>query len=362
MLSYVSQFEHLECEEAETVSRSLPIWCSWGDNPGVVQNLLDDSQTMNCCCIRWLKHKRWLAVLLLAILFLLPQLHIWKHSLRVTAESCAADCEGGIQASFWWVMPSSLVTVLKPHHLPTICVGNPVWHHLLKVTGNGCRSDKSQKWKTDFILFTLTPEVLHGYRHCSFLDWWNYKIFRLQMAVDVLCQLEKKLPMFKIIYIWMFCVGQFIIQKWSGGTIRSHVCPVLCCILLLCVLIVTRQAFLSAVPPVCGAATLCQWCNSCGMFSASLPPMPEIVPASLWTRKDLKDFKNSLRKSKENVITVSSLATATVSCPSYVFAGRSYTRLVPLALLWSISLFCLLLTSLLFWFLGKDYLLSARLW
>ena len=187
MLSYVSQFGHLECEEAETVSRSLPIWCSWGDNPGVVQNLLDDSQTMNCCCIRWLKHKRWLAVLLLAILFLLPQLSIWKHSLRVTAESCAADCEGGIQASFWWVMPSSLVTVLKPHHLPTICVGNPVWHHLLKVTGNGCRSDKSQKWKTDFILFTLTPEVLHGYRHCSFLDWWNYKIFRLQMAVDVLC-------------------------------------------------------------------------------------------------------------------------------------------------------------------------------
>ena len=66
------------------------------------------------------KHKRWLAVLLLAILFLLlllPQVHIWKHSLKVTAESCAADCEGGIQASFWWVMPSSLIMLLCSNHI-----------------------------------------------------------------------------------------------------------------------------------------------------------------------------------------------------------------------------------------------------
>lgn len=41
--------------------------------------------------------------------------------------------------------------------------------------------------------------------------------------------------------------------------------------------------------------------------------MPKIVPASLWTRKDLKEFKNGLRKSKENVISVPSLGTATVS-------------------------------------------------
>ena len=50
------------------------------------------------------------------------------------------------------------------------------------------------------------------------------------------------------------------------------------------------------------------------MISASVSPMPEIVPASLWTRKDLREFKNSLRKCKENVLSVSSLAIATVSC------------------------------------------------
>lgn len=49
------------------------------------------------------------------------------------------------------------------------------------------------------------------------------------------------------------------------------------------------------------------------MFAASVPPLPKIIPASLWTRKDLKEFKNGLRKSKENVITIASLATATVS-------------------------------------------------
>lgn len=58
-----------------------------------------------------------------------------------------------------------------------------------------------------FLLFTLTPEVLHGCRHCSFLDWRNYKISRLQMAVDVLCQLEKNVPMFKIIYVECFVLA-----------------------------------------------------------------------------------------------------------------------------------------------------------
>ncbi|XP_076442983.1 Golgi resident protein GCP60-like [Babylonia areolata] len=53
------------------------------------------------------------------------------------------------------------------------------------------------------------------------------------------------------------------------------------------------------------------------VLDAELPPMPEIVPASMWTRKDTKDFKNSLRKSKENMITVSSLATATVRVPTH---------------------------------------------
>lgn len=40
--------------------------------------------------------------------------------------------------------------------------------------------------------------------------------------------------------------------------------------------------------------------------------MPKIVPASLWTRKDLKEFKDGLRSSKENVVRIGSLATATV--------------------------------------------------
>ncbi|KAK7492370.1 hypothetical protein BaRGS_00016467 [Batillaria attramentaria] len=48
-------------------------------------------------------------------------------------------------------------------------------------------------------------------------------------------------------------------------------------------------------------------------LATPLPPMPKLVPASLWTRKDIKEFKNGLRKCKENVISISSLATATVS-------------------------------------------------
>ena len=37
------------------------------------------------------------------------------------------------------------------------------------------------------------------------------------------------------------------------------------------------------------------------------------MPASFWTRKDVSEFKNSVRHIKENVIKISSLATATVS-------------------------------------------------
>ena len=45
--------------------------------------------------------------------------------------------------------------------------------------------------------------------------------------------------------------------------------------------------------------------------SVQLPPL---VPASIWTRKDLKSFKEMVRKTPENVIKIGSLATATVSC------------------------------------------------
>jgi hypothetical protein len=39
------------------------------------------------------------------------------------------------------------------------------------------------------------------------------------------------------------------------------------------------------------------------------------MPASIWTRKDIRVFKENIRKSPENVIKIGSLATATVSDP-----------------------------------------------
>lgn len=42
-------------------------------------------------------------------------------------------------------------------------------------------------------------------------------------------------------------------------------------------------------------------------------PMPVLMPASIWTRKDIKAFKDSVKTCKENVIKIASLATATVS-------------------------------------------------
>ncbi len=41
--------------------------------------------------------------------------------------------------------------------------------------------------------------------------------------------------------------------------------------------------------------------------------MPPLVPASMWTRKDLQIFKDTVKKCAENVIRIGSLATATVS-------------------------------------------------
>lgn len=40
--------------------------------------------------------------------------------------------------------------------------------------------------------------------------------------------------------------------------------------------------------------------------------MPPLIPASLWTRSDIKEFKNSVRKNPDNIIKVGSLSTATV--------------------------------------------------
>ena len=46
-----------------------------------------------------------------------------------------------------------------------------------------------------------------------------------------------------------------------------------------------------------------------------VPKMPPLMPASMWTRKDMKVFKDNVRKNPDNVIKIGSLATATVSPP-----------------------------------------------
>ena len=44
-----------------------------------------------------------------------------------------------------------------------------------------------------------------------------------------------------------------------------------------------------------------------------VPKMPPLMPASMWTRKDMRVFKDTVKKCAENVIRIGSLATATVS-------------------------------------------------
>lgn len=44
--------------------------------------------------------------------------------------------------------------------------------------------------------------------------------------------------------------------------------------------------------------------------------MPPLMPASLWTRETVREFKDTVRKNAENVIKIGSLATATVSSHS----------------------------------------------
>ena len=41
--------------------------------------------------------------------------------------------------------------------------------------------------------------------------------------------------------------------------------------------------------------------------------MPPLMPASMWTRKDVRVFKDTVKKCADNVIRIGSLATATVS-------------------------------------------------
>jgi hypothetical protein len=44
----------------------------------------------------------------------------------------------------------------------------------------------------------------------------------------------------------------------------------------------------------------------------SLETLPPLIPALIWTRKDIREFKDGIRKTPENVLRVSSLSTATV--------------------------------------------------
>jgi len=44
-----------------------------------------------------------------------------------------------------------------------------------------------------------------------------------------------------------------------------------------------------------------------------LSELPALIPAVLWTRKDIREFKESLRKNSDNILRVSSLSIATVS-------------------------------------------------
>ena len=46
--------------------------------------------------------------------------------------------------------------------------------------------------------------------------------------------------------------------------------------------------------------------------------LPPIAAASMWTRKDVKEFKESLKKDKDSVIKVGSGETVTVSPPSAI--------------------------------------------
>ena len=49
----------------------------------------------------------------------------------------------------------------------------------------------------------------------------------------------------------------------------------------------------------------------------ALEDCPPLAAASMWTRKELKEFRNSLHKDKESVLKIGSGETATVSISSH---------------------------------------------
>lgn len=56
------------------------------------------------------------------------------------------------------------------------------------------------------------------------------------------------------------------------------------------------------------------WCFLVSvLFGCVVDDLPPIAAASMWTRKDIKDFKDSLRRDKDSVIKIGSGETVTVS-------------------------------------------------
>ena len=53
--------------------------------------------------------------------------------------------------------------------------------------------------------------------------------------------------------------------------------------------------------------------NGPGEARKIVPKMPPLMPASMWTRKDMRVFKDTVKKCADNVIRIGSLETATVS-------------------------------------------------
>ena len=85
---------------------------------------------------------------------------------------------------------------------------------------------------------------------------------------------------------------------------------------------VVRCTFMSLFRPVCGERG---WSHTSDTFLGSdvffgvffcclfVDQFPPIAAASMWTRKDIKDFKDSIRKDADSVIKVGSGETVTVS-------------------------------------------------
>jgi hypothetical protein len=61
----------------------------------------------------------------------------------------------------------------------------------------------------------------------------------------------------------------------------------------------------------------------CSIFVVVVDDLPPIAAASMWTRKDVKEFKESLKKDKDSVIKVGSGETVTVS-PKFSYHVNSF--------------------------------------